>query len=255
MKMRLEKIIDKKKKELDSFRPFPVELELNLENWFCVEATYHSNAIEGNSLTKLETAMIIEKGITGSSKLLVEYLEAKNHAEAFEWIMASSKDTEFKITETVILRIQELILKNIDDTNAGKYRKVSVRVRNSQATFPNPAKIPALMKEFIEWLDNANNLHPVELAALAHYKLVTIHPFVDGNGRTSRLLMNLLLGLHGFPPAVVEVEKRKTYFDSLQKAQTQGSLEDFQELIYSSVEQSLDIYLEALRDLHKFKEI
>ena len=237
--------LTKKKQKLDQYRPFPPELVRNLEDWFRVELTYTSNAIEGNTLTRQETALIIEKGLTVDGKTLKEYLEAVNHAAALAIVISLAQNKETAISESDILDIQRLILSKIDDANAGRYRSVAVRIAGTTSVLPNPVKVPQLMAEFVQWLQTAQG-HPAEVAAQAHYRLVSIHPFVDGNGRTARLLMNLILVREGYPPAIIRKEDRRRYINALEKAQGGGSLDDFMALIYEGVEQSLDIYLEAL---------
>ncbi len=238
-----------KKQELDKARPLPPELVKNLDEWFKIELTYTSNAIEGNTLSRAETALVVEKGITVEGKTLQEYLEAVNHAEALTFIksLVGKKRTEIKQSD--ILDIHCLILAKIDMDNAGRYRRVPVRIAGSTVIMPNPVKVPELMEQFIDWLHSLLDLHPVTISAEAHYRLVTIHPFADGNGRTARLLMNLLLMQGGYPPAIIRKEDRSKYIDSLEKTQLGGSLEDFIELIYESEERSLDIYLEAIKGI------
>ena len=234
------------KKQLDGFRPMPPELVLNLEQWFKVELTYTSNALEGNTLTRQETAVVLEKGLTVSGKSLVEHLEATNHAKAYEQILELVSEDETSIDEEKILAIHEAILKGIDDPNAGCYRAVMVRISGSQVVLPNPVKVPDLMEEFSSWFQNPGKLHPVEIAAEAHYRLVTIHPFSDGNGRTARLLMNLLLLREGYPPALIRTRDRLRYLQSLEEAQLGGSKEKFYRLIQDAVKRSFDIYLKAV---------
>ncbi|HEV2600679.1 MAG TPA: Fic family protein [Candidatus Babeliales bacterium] len=242
--MEYEKLTHKKQK-LDSLRPLPKDLIKNLTAWFRVELTYSSNALEGNTLTRQETALVIEKGITIGGKRLEEHLEATNHAKAFDWVLQFVQGNPTSITEKDIVTIHDIVLKGIDDDNAGHYRAIAVRISGSMTILPNYAKVPDLMAEYIVWLNTAD-LHPVVLAAQAHYKLVTIHPFVDGNGRTARLLMNLILMMHGYPPAVISVDDRLAYLKALEKAQTGGSQDDYLQLIARAVDHSLDIYLDAL---------
>jgi Fic family protein len=243
--------LTQKKEKIDSFRPLPKELIKNLTEWFRVELTYTSNALEGNTLTRMETALVVEKGITMGGRNLQEHLEATNHAKAFDWIMNFVKHDPLQITEKDIVHIHDIILKGIDDENAGHYRSVAVRISGLQDRHPervqgpNPLKVPDLMAEFVVQI-NTMQVHPVELAAFAYYHLVTIHPFVYGNGRTARLLMNLILLMHGYPPAVITVEQRLAYLHALEKAQTGGSMDDYINLIMQAVDHSLDIYLNAL---------
>ena len=240
------KQLTEKKKRLDKYRPLPLELVKNLEDWFRVELTYTSNAIEGNTLTRQETALVVEKGITVEGKSLKEHLEAINHAQALDFIKSLVKEKREELTQSDILDIHKVILAKIDDIDAGKYRTVAVRIAGSTVVMPNSMKVPDLMKRFIEWLNRPNADHTVKISADAHYKLVSIHPFTDGNGRTARLLMNLLLMQGGYPPALIRKEDRRRYINSIEKGQLGGGLEDYYELISEAVERSLDIYLEAL---------
>ena len=200
-----------KKELLDSYRPLPAVLVKNLEDWFRVELTYTSNAIEGNTLTRRETALVVEKGLTVGGKTLVEHLEATNHAHALDWVRQQASRSARQLTEKDVLSIHEIILKGIDSPNAGFYRSVPVRISGSTVVLPNPRKVPDLMEAFVTWLQQGPDLHPVELAAEAHYRLVTIHPFADGNGRTARLLMNLILLMTGYPTAIIRKLDREAY--------------------------------------------
>lgn len=240
------KIIDEKKRKLDRARPLPEEIAKNLGEWLKVELTYTSNAIEGNTLSRQETALVIEKNITVEGKTIEEHLEAKNHGEALDFIKSFIQKKRKVITEQNILDIHKIILQKIDDKNAGKYRSVAVRIAGSLAVMPNPLKVPELMTEFMAWLRGENSDHPVKISADAHFKIVSIHPFTDGNGRTARILMNILLEQEGYPTAIIRKEDRKDYINSLEKGQTQGGMEDFYNIIYDAVARSLDIYLESV---------
>jgi Fic family protein len=144
-----------------------------------------------------------------------------------------------------VLQIHETVLRGIDDDNAGHFRTIPVRISGSPVILPNPVKVPNMMEAFIEWVVTSKNLHPVELAAEAHYQLVTIHPFVDGNGRTARLLMNLILIQNGYPPAIIRTRDRLKYIGGLEKAQLSGSKGGYNKVIEDAVDRSLDIYLKA----------
>ena len=234
-----------KKQHLDSLRPLSGALVKNLEDWFRVEITYTSNAIEGNTLTRRETALVVEKGLTVGGKSLIEHLEATNHASALDWVKEQVQRKHTSLTENDILHIHDVILKGIDNEHAGFYRSVPVRISGSMVVLPNPRKVPDLMGEFMKWLTRAQGMHPVELAAEAHYRLVTIHPFVDGNGRSARLLMNMLLLMSGYPAAIIRKSDRLAYLESLEKAQLGGSKDDYVKIIAKAVNRSLDIYLKA----------
>jgi len=235
-----------KKDQIDKFRPLPPALVQNLEEWFLIELTYTSNALEGNTLTRKETAAVVEKGLTIGGKSLVEHLEATNHAKALTDIMALAGSKTFDLSENDILTIHNTILRGIDDENAGHYRSIPVRISGSPVVLPNPRRVPDHMQNFIAELTAENDKHPVELAAQAHYQLVTIHPFVDGNGRTARLLMNLILLQHGYPPALIRTRDRMKYISALEKAQLGGSIADYHKVIFDAANRSLDIYLNAV---------
>jgi len=235
-----------KKDQIDQFRPLHSALVKNLEEWFLIELTYTSNALEGNTLTRKETAAVVEKGLTIGGKSLVEHLEATNHAKALTDIIALAGSKTSDLTENDILTIHNTILRGIDDENAGHYRSIPVRISGSPFVLPNPKRVPDHMQNFISEITAENDLHPVELATKAHYHLVTIHPFVDGNGRTARLLMNLILMQHGYPPALIRTRDRMKYISSLEKAQLGGSITDYHKVIFDAANRSLDIYLNAV---------
>ncbi len=237
--------IDAKKLELDSLRPMPPDAVSSLDAWFRVELTYTSNAIEGNTLSRRETAVVLEKGLTVGGKSLVEHLEATNHGRAIDFVHALLGRQKLRISEEHVLRLHEIVLEGIGQAHAGRYRDVPVRIAGSTVVLPNPRKVPDLMEAFGQWLGEKSSLHPVAVAAEAHFRLVTIHPFVDGNGRTARLLMNLMLMRHGYPPAIIRPRDRVSYLGALETAQLGGSRTAYDMLIIRAVERSLDIYLEA----------
>ncbi len=234
--------LDKKMFELDVLRKQGSGYLSNLNDWFRVELTYNSNAIEGNTLTRSETALILEKGITVQGKTLVEHLEATNHAEAFDYMLELVGGVgEFRRLD--LLNLHSLILSKIDDLNAGRFRDFNVVISGSDVELPDHLIVPQLMEEFFELINTPGEVHPVIKAAEAHYRLVRIHPFVDGNGRTARLLMNLLLMSDGYPITVIGNAQRVDYIQALEKADQFDDLEDFHKLVAESVERSLDIYL------------
>ena len=240
----LERITEKKER-LDRHRPLSPTLVRNLQEWFRVELTYTSNAIEGNTLTRSETALVVEKGITVKGKSLKEHLEAINHAGALDYVVAfASQDRP--ISKHDLLSLHSLILKRIDDDDAGRYRTIPVRIAGAEVVLPTPLRVPDLIDDFIAWVNAPSAQHSATFAADAHLKFVTIHPFVDGNGRLGRLLLNLLLIRAGYPPALIRKEDREDYINAIGSAQLLGSTARYYEVIYRAVERSLDIYLEAL---------
>lgn len=208
-----------------------------LDKWLTTELAYTSNAIEGNTLTRKETEMAIEEKITSGAKPINDYLEAINHAKAFEFIRISAKNN-IKIDEDYILQIHKIILSGIDDTNAGFYRSVRVRISGSQTILPNPLKVPDLMKEFSEWLVKKDD-DMLMKAIEAHYRLVTIHPFVDGNGRTARLLLNSMLLENGYMPIIIRTIDRRRYLSALETYQTKENSEPYYKFMLSAMNRSL----------------
>lgn len=245
LSMKLDALTQNKRR-LDESRPLPPEVLKNLEQWFLIELTYTSNALEGNTLTRIETAVVVEKGLTIGGKTLVEHLEATNHAAALRKVLEIARSPVSILSEHTLLDLHAMILRGIDDVNAGRYRSIPVRISGSRVVLPNPAKVAALMSEFFGDLLAMEGSHPVEIAAEAHYRLVTIHPFIDGNGRTARLLMNLILLQNGYPPALIRTRDRIPYLKSLEKAQLGGSKEDYLKIVSRSVERSFGIYFQAL---------
>lgn len=241
------KRLTEKKQELDSKKLLTADVLKNLEDWLKVELTYSSNAIEGNTLTRIETAEVIERGISAvlKGKPLKDQLEAISHAKAVEFVktLAKEKKGHQFITEEDIKAIHKIILTGINDEWAGRYRESEVFVKGTSVEFPQPNNVPYHMKEFIQWLKTQQDIHPVKVAADAHFKLVSIHPFVDGNGRTARLLMNLILLINGYPMAIIRNEDRTGYLEAVNLGQTKGDLEIFYSVIEEAEERSLDAYL------------
>ncbi|MFQ6057265.1 MAG: Fic family protein [Anaerolineae bacterium] len=238
--------LDEKKAQLDAARPLPAGIVAKLKEYFDVEWTYHSNAIEGNTLTLAETRLVLLDGLTVGGKSLREHLEAINHKHAIDFVEALAKREE-PITEHNIRQIHALILRTIDDENAGCYRSVQVRITGTTYVPPEAIAVPSLMRELVGWLNSneAAGLHPVERAALAHFRLAHIHPFVDGNGRTARLLMNLILMREGYPPAIIRMERRPQYYEALALANGEEK-KPFVTLVAEEAERSFDIWLKAV---------
>lgn len=241
----LFKRIKEKKKSLDSLRPFPPQALKKLKEQFAIEMTYHSNAIEGNTLTMRETQLIIQDGLTVAGKSLREHLEVINHKEAIDFLENLATKREAIITENLIRQIHFLVLTKINEKEAGKYRSVRVRITGTNYVPPQAFEVAILMKDFVKWLKkNWRKINPIELSALAHFKLVHIHPFIDGNGRTARLLMNFILIQKGYPPAVILKTDRKKYYQVLDQAH-KGNLAPLVNFVARSVERSLNLYLQA----------
>lgn len=230
-----------KKQQVKNYLRQHPDFAQNMHERLKVELTYASNAIEGNTLSRQETALVLEKGIAVPGKKLRELTEATNHAEALERVLAHEKN-HTQISEADILNIHQHILKGIDDKNAGVYRRAPVRILGSKTVLPNALKVPQLMSELIRRLQQTDQ-PPERVAAELHYKLVTIHPFIDGNGRTARLLFNRVLLSAGYPVTVIAPEDRLTYLKVSEQAQTGGNSEPYYLFMRKAIEKSLDLCL------------
>lgn len=207
--------------------------------WLKTELAYTSNAIEGNTLTRKETQLVIEENLTSSSKLLRNYIEAVNHAKAFNKII-ELLENNYNLDERTILDIHRIILIGLDDINAGFYRNCRVRISGSNAILPNPLKVPDLMTEFYTWLSKDIENEPIT-AIIAHLKFVSIYPFTDGNGRTARLLMNALLLKYGYAPIIVRPTDRKKYLSAIENYQTKSDEETYTKFMLRILNRSMKI--------------
>jgi len=236
--------VDRKKALLDALRPLPVAAVRRLQEQLTAEWIYHSNAIEGSTLTLRETQLILETGLTIGGKSLREHFEVINHKEAIDYVEALAAGSE-PINAFHVRQIHKLVLTRIDDANAGQYRNLPVRIGGARHQPPESWDIPCLMADWAAWLRGAAlALHPVARAALAHHRLAAIHPFIDGNGRTARLVMNLMLLRDGFPPTIIRHENRAQYYRVLAQADT-GKEAPIVNFVGRAVERSLTLYLEA----------
>lgn len=229
--------------QLRSFDSYRVAQALELEY------TFNSNKIEGNTLTLRETDLVVNEGLTISGKSMNEHLEAINHQEALEYLKEIvHKNIAF--SEREVLQLHNLILRGINQKEAGKYRSVQVMIQGSQHMPPAPYLVAKQMEEYFFWYEsNKKKYHPVILAAEMHERLVTIHPFIDGNGRTARLVMNLILLSHGFVIADIkgDLNNRMKYYESLEKVQVAGDKDDFYHFIIDTEINSLQRYISILK--------
>lgn len=236
--------IDRFKTQLDSLRPLPPHTVRTLHEQQVLEWTYHSNAIEGNTLTLKETKVVLE-GITVGGKRLREHFEVINHKEAIDYVEAIVSGQE-ELSEWQIKAIHQLVLKNIDTPNAGRYRQENVLISGAEYVPPEFLKLPGAMEELMAEYQ-ASTCHPVERAARLHVDFVGIHPFVDGNGRTARLLMNFELMRYGYLPVIIQVEQRLGYYDALDLAHTRGDYEPFIGMVVELEQTELKRYLRLIQ--------
>jgi Fic family protein len=241
----LPQAITAKKARLDQVRPLSPGALARLEHYYDIELTYASNAIEGNTLSPVETTLVIEQGITIGGKPLKDHLEALDHYDAMRYIRELGRQT-VPLMESDIRNLHSLVVQRSRPEIAGRYADLPrfVRTETGRHAFPTPAEIPALMGDFAVWLSGAPNTP--ETAFTAHRRLVDIHPFNDGNGRTARLLMNLVLIRSGYPPIAVRPEDRLSYIRALQQSQAGQGTESFSRLLYERLDATLGEYLSAL---------
>jgi len=243
----LRELIDKQLKQLQKLRPLPPSAVAKLKEQFAIEMTYNSNAIEGNKLTLKETYLIISEGLTVKGKSLKDHLEAKDHFEALNFLYDLIEHGKQHTLSGVLIRnLQQLVVKETDPQTAGKYRTGNVIITGADHQPPDASEIPGLMQDALVWFqNNEKRLHSIELAAIFHHKITHIHPFFDGNGRTARLVMNLILMRNGYPLVVILKNDRKKYYQTLEKAD-KGDYAPFVRFIAQAVERSMAIYLNAL---------
>ena len=237
--------VAEKKVQLDRLRPLSLAALRQLQKHYDIELTYTSNAIEGNTLTLRETAEVIEHGITVGGKQLRDHLEAVDHYDALLW-MRERAEIVSPLGEATVTELHRRIVARSRPDIAGMYSQLPRRIAGSPVVFPNPAKIPELMEDFGARLAMA----PLDPAAAfdAHFRLTAIHPFGDGNGRTARLLMNLMLIRGGYPPIAVRPEDRTAYLDALERGSLAEDLNPFQVFMHQRLDATLAEYLGVLRE-------
>jgi len=240
--------IEEKKLQLDALRTFPAMALKNIQESLSIEWTYNSNSIEGNTLTLRETQMVIEEGFTVHGKSLREHFEALNHQEAIDFVEKLVKPN-YTLTAKDILEVHALVLQKIEREFAGRYRTSGVRIGGANFVPPNALKVDQYMEELIVWANQATHLSPIIKASIFHHRFVWIHPFYDGNGRTVRLIFNLLLMKEGYPPAIILRNDRKKYYDALNKCNN-GDYSKLVLLVFQALERSIDIYLSSFNNTY-----
>ncbi len=243
--------IHDQKRRLDALRPLAPGLLTSLREFYDIEITYTSNAIEGNTLTLRETAEVIQHGITVGGKKLTEHLEATDHYKALQW-MRGKAEAKTPLDEAIVLELHRRVVLHSTPEIAGQYSEFPRRIAGSAAIFPNPAKVPFLMSRFGDQLSEMSD--SPEAAFDAHFQLVRIHPFADGNGRTARLLMNLMLIRGGYAPVAVRLEDRSRYLDTLETGLLSNDLTPFQILMHERLEATMADYLGHFEQVMKVQQ-
>ncbi len=233
---------DSYKEKISSARPMAKEELKSLDDYYRVGFTYSSNALEGNTLTISETKIILEDGITVGGRPLKDCYEAVGHGAAYDFILELARHQDMEITEDIIKKLHRLFYQKVDADQSGQYRTILAFISGTDYVPPSPEEIPQFMKHLVDQIHfSQSTLHPIELAAMAHKRLVDIHPFVDGNGRTARLLMNLILMNAGYGVVSIPPVLRNDYVDALSASRRLNDMEPFSKLIAECV-------IEAERD-------
>ncbi|MCF8267564.1 MAG: Fic family protein [Ignavibacteriales bacterium] len=254
---------DKLKDEIENKKPFEGDLWKTVEEKLLIEWTYNSNAIEGSTLTQGETLFFLKNGLTVEGKPFKDYIDARNHAEAIEFLYDVVKNNR-EISTSLIKEFNAFLLSGIKSTPAidrdgnktekkaaaGEYKILPNHVLQNDGTihkYVEPIQVAPEMENLCVWIkDNIDKTHPVKVAAVAHYNMVRIHPFDDGNGRGARILMNLILINKGFPPAIIKNENRRKYIEALTEAD-KGNLNKFTEFIAEACIDTQKSVLENLK--------
>jgi Fic family protein len=237
-----------KKASLDQARPLSSVVATRIASDLSLEWTYHSNSIEGNTLNLMETRVVLEQGLTIGGKTLREHFEAINHHKAIAHLEDMVRQ-KAPIAVSDILDLHRLVMQHIDDAFAGRIRNGYVRITGANFQPPRPESCAELLDQMMDDHRSAGFSSHVQRAAALHHRLVWIHPFFDGNGRTARLTMNLYLMQEGFPPAIILQQDRKKYYDALNLA-NRGDYRKLELLIGQALDRSLQVYLQALPLTH-----
>ena len=230
---------------LNKYRPLTEGELLRLREEFLINFTYNSNAIEGNTLTLQETALILKEGITIDKKPLKDHLEAVGHKEAWLYVEELVKQ-KVQISEKVIKEIHSLVLMDKRE-DRGVYRRVPVTIMGAIHTPPQPYQVPLLMEQLITKYQQMASLHVIERVSLFHLEFEAVHPFIDGNGRTGRLLLNLELMKEGYPPINIKFGDRKRYYNCFRSYHSNSNdPSEMVSLVKQYVEEELTRYLEII---------
>lgn len=247
----LQKLLQKAdsyKKKISSARPLAKEELKSLDDYFRIGFTYSSNALEGNTLTISETKILLENGITVGGRPLKDCYEAVGHGAAYDFMLELARQQDMKITADTIKKLHRLFYQKVDADQAGQYRSIQVYISGTEYVPPAPDEIPRLMAHLTDQiLSSRSTLHPIELAAMAHKRLVDIHPFIDGNGRTARLLMNLILVNTGYGVVSIPPVWRNDYINALSASRRLNDMDPFSKLIAECVIETERDYCRLLR--------
>lgn len=238
--MNYEKLLEKRAKLVEIRNSNSEKLFDNFDKAFEVDYAHNSTAIEGNTLTLIETKVLLEDELSVANKSLREIYEVVNHNKAFAYVKKCISENK-QLDENIVKDIHSILMENI--LVGGVYRNVEVRITGAKHKPPAPSEMYYQIKEFFSNINSKSDLNPIELAAWTHAEFVKIHPFIDGNGRTSRLIMNYQLMRNEFLPVSINTEDRLEYFNLLEEYAVNGNLAPFVDFIAKLEEQQLDEYL------------
>lgn len=239
---------DSYKQKISSARPLEKDELKSLDDYFRIGFTYSSNALEGNTLTISETKILLEDGITVGGRPLKDCYEAVGHGTAYDFMLELARRPDMDITEDTIKKLHRLFYQKVDADRAGSYRTIQVYISGTEYVPPSPDDVPLLMNDLVNKLNSSRSVvHPIELAAMAHKRLVDIHPFVDGNGRTARLLMNLILVNAGYGVVSIPPVLRNDYINALSASRRIDDMEPFSKLIAECVIETERDYCRMLK--------
>lgn len=245
--------LNAKKNELDALLPFPAETAEELKKYAELELTYVGGFFDDSSLSRKETAAVLYEDKTVEGHSLTEHIRALNTAKTFEMIAELAAKTSHQIDDGDVKNIHRIVVRNLDDKNAGCYRGIKMTFGAGAEALPDPVRVQRMMNDFGMWLFTAGTLHPAALAADAHLRLMAIQPFLSGNACTARMLMNLILLRHGYPPALFSRREKKEYWDVLEKAVFKNSRTEYDRLVNRAVNRGLETYIRALT-VHKIED-
>lgn len=249
--MNYELLLQLKENAMQIRKKLPKEVLASFDDSFNIEYAHNSTAIEGNTLTLIQTKAVIEDGISIGGKMLREIYEVANHAKAFAYVQKCVAERK-PLDESIVKDIHSYLMENIQI--GGVYRNVEVRITGAMHKPPAPSEMYAQVKNFFADLPNKTNLNAIELAAWTHAEFVRIHPFTDGNGRTSRMIMNYQLLINGFLPISIAKENRLEYFDALEAYAVNGDITPFAEMVAGLEQQRLEEYISIVEKQTPFDE-
>lgn len=236
------------KEKLSSIPALAKEEQKSLDHYFRINFTYHNNGLDGNFFTIPEIKLLLETGITVGGRLLKDCYETVGHADAYNFMLKVARQQNLNLSEEIIKKLHQLFYQRIDIEQAGMYRMIQVYIPETQYVPPLPEEIPQFMKHLADQIHSSHTtLHPIELAAMAHKRLIDIHPFIDGNGNTARLLMNLILVNAGYAITSIPLMKQNDYINALSIARKQSDMDTFTRFIAICVIEAQKDYCRLLK--------